>query len=400
MSRTTRGAAVCSAILTSAAPTNGIQDRVTKIAAVKQSTTPSVLDSVRALIPEIAAAAADVDRNRAVDPAVVRRLLDTGYFSLLRPQDSGSEGEPDDYLTATCELSAACVSTGWLAGWLALNSWGLSVRNERVQREIWGDEPRTLLCSSYAPTGRLEAVAGGFRLSGRWTRCTGARHASWLSAAALRVGPDGAAQDFMAVLVPQADYVIESTWNGLGLRGIGADDVVISGVFVPAHRAFSWLNFDPNVTARPLDRLPQPTLYTLAGTIPLLGAAQRVLGMRVPDSATPLDPVAMARADVELSVLQIRRNLADLMDCVRTGGYPDAQLVLRARRDQVMASERAVAAIRTVVHNPGNGADHLLLDRIWRDVQTAQRHVSSNVEQVLSVVGRYAMGLNVDDLIW
>ena len=308
-------------------------------------------------------------------------------------------GEPDDYLTATCELSAACMSTGWLAGWLALNSWGLSVRNEKVQQEIWGGAPRTLLCSSYAPTGRLESVDGGFWLSGRWTRCTGARHASWLSAAALRVGPDGGAQDFMAVLVPRADYVIESTWNGLGLRGISADDVVISGVFVPNHRAFSWLNYDPT-TAKPLDRLPQPTLYTLAGTIPLLGAAQRVLAMRVPDSATPSDPVAMAVADVELSVLQIRRNLADLMDCVRAGGYPETELVLRARRDQVMAAERAVGAIRTVVHNSGTDADHVVLERIWRDVQTAKQHVSSNVEQVLSVVGRFALGLNVDDLIW
>jgi 3-hydroxy-9,10-secoandrosta-1,3,5(10)-triene-9,17-dione monooxygenase len=292
------------------------------------------------------------------------------------------------------------MSTGWLAAWLALNSWGLTVRNDRVQQEIWGDEPRTLLCSSYAPTGRLEAVEGGFVLSGRWSRCTGAQHASWLSAAALRVGPDGAAQDFMAVLVPRADYVIESSWNGLGLRGISAEDTIISGAFVPEHRAFSWLNFDPNAATNPLDRLPQPTLYTLAGTLPLLGAAQRVLAQRMPDSATPLDPITMARADVELSVLQIRRNLGDLVNCVRAGGYPDAKLVLRARRDQVMASERAVEAVRTVMHNPGSGADDVLLERIWRDVQTAQRHVSSNVEQVLSVVGRFAMGLNVDDLIW
>lgn len=367
---------------------------------MKQSTTRSVLDSVRELIPEIAAAAADVDRQRAVDPEVIARLQDTGYFALLRPQGFESEGDPDDYLTATRELSSACMSTGWLAGWLAMNSWGLSVRNERVQQDIWGDEPRTLLCSSYAPTGRLESVDGGFLLSGRWARCTGARHATWLSAAALRVGSDGAAQDFMAVLVPQADYVIESTWNGLGLRGIGADDVVISGVFVPEHRAFSWLDFNPNAATKLLDRLPQPTVYTLAGTTPLLGAAQRVLAERVPDSSTPLDRIAMARADIELSMLQIRRNLADLTDRVRAGGYPDAELVLRARRDQVMASERAVAAIRTVVHDPGTHADQALLERIWRDVQTAQRHVSSNVEQVLSVAGRFAMGLNVDDLIW
>ena len=177
-------------------------------------------------------------------------------------------------------------------------------------------------------------------------------------------------------------------WDFGGLAQTTSSSPVYS---CPEHRSFSWMNFDP-MAAKPLDRLPQPTLYTLAGTIPLLGAAQRVLASRVPDSATPLDPVAMARADVDLSVLQIRRNLADLMDCVAAGGYPDADLVLRARRDQVMASERAVRADNHDRANPGSTRRPLLMERVWRDVQTARVHVSSNIEQVLSVVGSFASG--------
>jgi 3-hydroxy-9,10-secoandrosta-1,3,5(10)-triene-9,17-dione monooxygenase len=244
----------------------------------------------------------------------------------------------------------------------------------------------------------VSRVDGGFRLSGRWTRCTGAHHASWLSAAALRVGADGAAQDFVAVLVPRSDYVVEPTWNGLGLRGIGADDVVVTGAFVPDHRTFSWLHFDQNVSATPLDRLPQPTVFTLAGTMPLLGAAQRVVHTQASERA--LSPLAMAGSDIELSLLQIRRNVADLVECVHAGGHPDNDLVLRARRDQVMACERAVDAVRGIVHDPDRGTDMELLERVWRDVQTARKHVSSNVDQVLSVAGRFALGLDVDDLIW
>ena len=88
------------------------------------------------------------------------------------------------------------------------------------------------------------------------------------------------------------------------------------------------------------------------------------------------------------------------MDCVRAGGFPDAELMLRTRRDQVMASERAVRAITTMVQSQGQDADDVLVERVWRDVQTARMHVSSNVEQVLSVVGKFAVGLDVDDLIW
>jgi 3-hydroxy-9,10-secoandrosta-1,3,5(10)-triene-9,17-dione monooxygenase len=363
-------------------------------------TSTSVLEAVRALLPDIAAAAADVDRRGAVDSTVFARLQDTGYFSLLQPRAVGGLAvEPDDYLTATLELSAACTSTGWLASWLAVNSWGLSVRDERVLQDIWEDDSSALLCSSYAPTGRLERVEGGFRLSGRWTRCTGASHASWLSAAALRVGPDGGAQDFMAVLLPRADFVVEPTWNGLGLRGIGADDVVVSGVFVPEHRVFSWLTLDLDGVP-PLDRLPQPTLYTLAGTLPLLGAALSVVPPRAAQQRGPLAPTAMARSDIELSVRQIRRNVAALMDCVRAGGYPDAESMLRTRRDQVMASERALRAVGAIVQNPRTDVDQAVLERVWRDVHTARNHVSSNVAQVLSVVGRFALGLDVDHLIW
>lgn len=361
----------------------------------------SVLDAVRSLLPEIAAAATDVDRTGAVDPRVIKNLHDAGFFSLLQPKAFGGlEVQPDVYLTATRELSSACTSTGWLAGWLAVNSWGLSVRDHRVLTDIWGTDPRALLCSSYAPTGRLETVDGGYRLSGRWTRCTGAHHASWLSVAALLVGSDGAAQDFVAVLVPRDDYVIEPTWDGLGLRGIGADDVVVSGAFVPKHRAFSWLDYNIDASVPALDRLPQPTMYTLAGTMPLVGAAQRVLSEPSTDTTQPSDPIAVARSDIELSVLQIRRNITDLVECVRTGDRPDTALVLRNRRDQVMAADRAVRAVSTVVASPSADVDADLLDRVWRDMQTARMHVSSNVEQVLSVVGRFALGLEVDDLIW
>lgn len=185
-----------------------------------------------------------------------------------------------------------------------------------------------------------------------------------------------------------------------GLRGIGADDVVVSGVFVPEYRAFSWLDmkFDSNVVA--LDRLPQPTLYTLAGTIPVLGVAQRLLAGRTSEPAAALDALAMAATDVELSVLQIRRDIDDLMGCVGAGGFPDADLALRTRRDQVLASERAARAVGLIVADPGPDADEALLERVWRDVQTARMHVASKLEQVLAVAGRHTLGLNVDDLIW
>lgn len=358
-----------------------------------------VLSHVRALLPAIATAAADVDRNAAANPEHIAALQDCGFFAMLRPKSfGGAEVTPDEFLTATREISAACTSTGWLAGMLGVNSWHLALFDGQAQHDAWYADPRALVCASYAPTGRLERVDGGFRLSGRWSHCTGARYASWLIIGALVVGDDGAAEDFTVALVPQTDYVVEPTWNGLGLRGIGADEVVVSGAFVPAYRTFGWVTANQRLALSPLYRLPQPTLYTHTGTMPVLGAALGLLATHAPDVADPLSSVAMSRADVELSLLQIDRNLTELMDCARADSDPPTELMLRTRRDQVLAFDRALRAIQLFVQESRSHGDELV-ERLWRDAHTARMHVANDVERVLSVVGQSVFGLPVDDLI-
>lgn len=354
-----------------------------------------VLTAVRPLLPAIAAAADAVDRGGAVAPETVARLRDAGVFALLQPDDfGGRQADPDAYLGVVREISAACTSTGWLTAMLGVNAWHLALFDAAAQRDVWGGDPDALICSAYAPTGRLERAGDGYRLSGRWSRCAGVQHTSWLIAGALVVGADGAAEDFTTVLIPREHFAVEPTWNGLGLRGIGADDVVVSGASVPAHHCFGWVSDSQRGTLSPLYRLPQPTLYTHAGTAPLLGAAEGVVGER--ELTDPLGTLAMAAADLAVSWLQLRRNLADLAECARTGSVPDAELMLRARRDQVLAFERAMHAVGRCIER---GAADRRVERVWRDMQTARLHAANDVERVLAAVGQFAFGLPVDDLI-
>ena len=77
-----------------------------------------MLAAVRSLLPSIAAAAADVDRQGAVDPQVIASLHDAGYFAMLQPKPFGGlEAEPEDYLTATRKCRRrACPPAGWPDG--------------------------------------------------------------------------------------------------------------------------------------------------------------------------------------------------------------------------------------------------------------------------------------------
>ncbi|OBJ69878.1 acyl-CoA dehydrogenase family protein [Mycobacterium sp. 1274756.6] len=356
----------------------------------------SVRAAVQPVLPAIAAAAADIDRDAAVPDDLVAALAEAGMFTALQPTAfGGAQTDPDDFLGAVYDVAAACTSTGWLAAMLAVNAWHVALFDPQAQQDVWGDAPRALACASYAPTGRLEHVPGGFILAGRWARCSGVRHARWLVAGALVVGADGAAEDFTVALVPHTDYRIETTWDGLGLRGIGAEDVVVTGAFVPDYRTFGWVSGAQRPTLARLYRLPQPTLYTHAGTAPAVGAALGLLGSG-PARPHPLHPLAMAEAGLRLAVRQMSRNIAALAD--RAEPAPAPELMLRTRRDQVLAFERAMTAT-AAVRDELTGPDDERAHRVWRDILTARLHVANDVDRVLSTVGEAMVGLPVDDYI-
>lgn len=359
-------------------------------------TSDDVLTAVRPLLPTLEEAAAGVDRAGAVAAQSIDALRDTGVFAMLQPAAFGGlQAHPDDYLAVVRDVSAACSSTGWLTAMFAVNAWHLALFDRRAQHDVWGTDPRALLSASYAPTGRLERTRDGYRLSGRWSRCTGVDHAAWSIVGALIVDDGGAAEDFTVTLIPRSDYTVEKSWNGLGLRGIGAHDILAAGAFVPEYRTFGWVSGQQRGTLDQLYRLPQPTLYTHSGTAPAMGAAETVLAAHQPTA--PLSEFAMAQADLELSALQMQRNLAALMDCARTDSDPGAELMLRTRRDQVMAFARAMAAVRLVVerHEDTEGR----VERVWRDLQTAHLHVANDVDRVLTSVGQFELGLQVDEFM-
>lgn len=370
-----------------------------------------VLDEVRALLPALARDAADVEVNGAVDAAVLERLDKAGMFRMLRPvRYGGLEAEPVDYFRAVRLLSRACTATGWVASILAAHEWHLSLFDERAQDEVWGSGERALLASSYTPDGLLTPVRGGYRLSGRWRTSTGIHHAAWALLGTLLLGDDCEPVDFVITLVPAADYAVEESWDPTGLRGVAANSVVVTDAFVPDYRAFGWRERtrqqDPDTASElaPLYRVPYTTIHTHAVAVPIVGAAEGAHAALVADrpEAAAIPDVARALTDVHASWLQLNRNLRALMRHARSNTVPETELLVRARRDQVLAAERSVRAIGTFLDAAGPealGRRHPL-QRAWRDAQVAITNGANNVEDTMSVYGRWAYGLDIGDRWW
>ncbi|MFJ3144471.1 3-hydroxy-9,10-secoandrosta-1,3,5(10)-triene-9,17-dione monooxygenase oxygenase subunit [Streptomyces halstedii] len=381
-----------------------------------------VLDAVRALLPAIGERAAATDEDRRIPESTIGELAGAGVFRMLQPaRHGGLEHHPADFYRVVREISAVCCSTGWVASVLGVHPWQLGLFPRRAQDDVWGEDPDTRISSSYAPVGRLTPVDGGYELTGRWSFSSGCEHAGWALLGALVVGAEGRPVDFLTVLVPRRDYRIEDVWDVVGLRGTASNDILVDTVFVPAHRVLR--NYEQaqlrgpgqQVNQGPLYRLPFGTVFTSAITAPVIGAVSggyasyvSLMKERVRLSLgggrfaeDPFAQVAIARAasDIDATVLQMDRNLRELYELAEAGKDIPVELRLRARRDQVRGTERAVAAIDLLFKTAGGTSLRRgnPVERAWRDAHAGSVHVANDVERALAMYGRGAFGLTVED---
>ncbi|RSN63787.1 3-hydroxy-9,10-secoandrosta-1,3,5(10)-triene-9,17-dione monooxygenase oxygenase subunit [Actinomadura sp. WAC 06369] len=381
-----------------------------------------VLDAVRGLLPGIAERARTVDEKGRIPADTIRKLTDAGVFRLLQPaRYGGAEGDPVEFYAAVREISGACGSTGWVAAVLGVHSWHLGLFPDAAQREVWAAGPDTLIASSYAPIGRLTPVEDGFEISGRWAFSSGCEFASWVLLGGLVVGAEGRPVDFMTVLLPRADYEIRRVWDSMGLRGTASDDIVVERAFVPAHRAMR--NYDQarlrapgrKVNTGPLYRLPFGTVFTTTVSSSVIGMAagcyrsyvaqmrDRIRlslgGGRFVEDEFAQVAVARAASEIDAAVLQTERNMRDVHAHAVRGEEIPMELRLRARRDQVRGTERAIEAIDILFKTAGGNSlrrGHVI-ERAWRDAHAGSVHVANDVERALSMYGRGEFGLAIED---
>jgi 3-hydroxy-9,10-secoandrosta-1,3,5(10)-triene-9,17-dione monooxygenase len=380
----------------------------------------AVLGGVRDLLPVLRERAQETEDARVVPTESVKAIEETGFFRLLQPaRFGGHEAEPITFLTAVRLIASACGSTGWVASVLGVHAWQLALFPPLAQQEVWGDDPAARMSSSYAPTGRAEAVDGGHRLTGRWSFSSGCDHATWVLLGAIVLDDEGKPVDFRTFLLPVSDYEIDDVWDTVGLRGTGSNDIVVSGAFVPEHRSLSFTDVSRcacpghEVNTAPLYRLPYGSLFSYSITTPIIGMAtgaydahvayqrDRVRAAYVGQKAAedPFGQVRIAEAAAELDAawLAAERNMTELMELARAGEKIPVPLRLRVRRDQVRGTGQAIGAVDLLFENSGGRAlkTGTPIQRFWRDAHAGRVHAINDPERALSAFGRGEFGLEV-----
>jgi 3-hydroxy-9,10-secoandrosta-1,3,5(10)-triene-9,17-dione monooxygenase len=379
-----------------------------------------VISGVADLLPVLRERAQETEDARAVPADSVKALTEIGFFRLLQPaRFGGLEADPVTFLTAVRLIASACGSTGWVASVVGVHPWQLALFPLQAQEEVWGADTNTRMSSSYAPTGRAEPVAGGHRLTGRWSFSSGCDHATWVLLGAIVPDADGVPADFRTFLLPASDYAIDDVWDTVGLRGTGSNDIVVSDAFVPEHRSLSFNDVfrcvcpGQEANPAPLYRLPYGSLFSYAITTPIIGIAsgayeahvayqkERVRASYVGQKAWE-DPhsqvrVAEAAADLDSAWLALERNMAELMGHARAGEKIPLPLRLRVRRDQVRGTGQAINAVDRLFENSGGRALRrgTPIQRFWRDAHAGRVHAINDPERALTMFGRGEFGLRI-----
>jgi alkylation response protein AidB-like acyl-CoA dehydrogenase len=159
----------------------------TAIDRTERGTDDSVLGRVRALLPDIAARAADGEVARAVPPEIVAGLREAGVFRMALPKVWG--GEQLGLLQSAevvREVAEADGSTGWTVQ-VASMAWTFlrGLPRKTLEEEVFGGGADLMLRGAVAPKGRgrrwrmaTASVAGGHWPVVRSPR-TGCSRASW-----------------------------------------------------------------------------------------------------------------------------------------------------------------------------------------------------------------------------
>ncbi len=380
----------------------------------------TLISRARAMQPALRERVAETSRLRRVPDATIAEFQASGLYSMLRPKSwGGLEVHPNTFFDVQEIIAEACPSSAWVLGVVAVHSWQLALFDRKAQEEVWGDDPTTLISSSYAPTGKVTRVEGGFRVSGRWSFSSGCDHCQWVflgGFAPVESGPP----DMRTYLLPRSDYEIVDNWDTIALRGTGSKDIVVDDVFVPEHRTHRMTDgfkCDSPGNAEndaPLFRIPFGQIFVRSVSTTAIGIARGALasyreitatrvgagdGKKASQDPTAQEACARAASTLDQIALVRARNFDRMMGYAERGERIPIDERVAWRWDSSETVSRCVSLVDEMFTLAGGRAifsDHPMA-RYFLDVHGARAHFANRPETSARNLGGVMLGGKTKD---
>jgi alkylation response protein AidB-like acyl-CoA dehydrogenase len=367
------------------------------------------LAALHGLAPLIVQHRADFDRDRRLPDVVFNALADAGLFRLWLPRSlGGPELSPLDFMRVVEAAAALDGSVGWLVG----NGGGFSRVGGYLPASIageWFANPRAFIVSATGAVGSAQPVEGGYCVAGRWPFGSGASHGTHFMGLATVGDHQASDQPRMCCYFDRQQVAVHDTWHVSGLRATASSDWEVREAFVPAAAVHAFIGHSP-VEPGLLYRMPALAIFAWTVSVVPLGIVRGALDCfadmavnkeRLGTSALLRDremvQSMVGRAEALLGAARafLTESMTELMLATDIGGERLASARLRLRTAGVHAAEMAVRVADMIAAESGSSGifETGRLERAFRDVQAATKHVAMNPSIYLAA-GRAKLGLD------
>jgi resorcinol 4-hydroxylase (FADH2) len=382
-----------------------------------------IVEAAAKLVPHLREKAVETERNRRMSSATNQLFHEAGIYRLMQPaRYGGYEYGFTALLDVISELGRGCASSAWAGSLGAIHQWLLALFPAQAQEDVWGANPRALMCGSYAPVTMAEEVEGGYKVQGKWRFASNVDNSDW-AVIGVQFPPKekGGTPGAGFLVVPRSDWTIEDDWHVAGQAGTGSKTVVIDKpTFVPGHRKLAFGEAGSGqppgaaVNSNPIYRIPFLSAIPLCLVAPLLGNAQGAIdcfldlagtrvtrggvggaGNKVSQFPQVQSRLADAAAAVDAARLVLDRDTSAVEQIAFEGKTIPVDKRIRSRRGHAYAAKLSAGAINDLLMSIG--ASGMALDqpmqRIWRDGTMIAQHITLNWDAVSTMVGQHMLGL-------
>lgn len=371
-----------------------------------------LVDRARSLAPQIAKRAEQSESERVPHDDSIQDLIDAELLQTLVPKRwGGHESTLNAHSQIISAISAADMSTGWIAAFYLGHNWIATKWPEKAQAEVFADRPFALIPVTTSPTMKAKVVPGGWELSGRSPYGSGIVQADWVGLGGVVEGTE----EMRLFLLPAQDVIMDDVWWMSGMSGTGSNDIVVEQQFVPQHRSVLSEVVDVGKTdgsqmhANPLYQLPlkpflwNETMCVFAGG--LRGAAtafEEIIRKRVMRIGRAVvrehqhTHVLLGEAQIKtLMVEALTRDLIqDTMACLAADRF-ELEDRLRFKASVSYIAEHSRIAVQEMISHAGTSSFHMKepLQRFYRDISMLSTHEFFSWDVGRELWGRHRLGM-------
>lgn len=359
--------------------------------------------------------AAMVEKLRRLPRENVAAIEESDLIGLIIPKERGGYGIDSWVWVADVvgEVGRVCGASGWCFDLLIHHHWVLGMFPGEAQDLVYKTDKRAKIGTSFMPTGRATPTPGGFRITGEWQYSSGINDSDWAILSAILPSDKGLPEIRFALFGP-GEFNVKDTWNAMGLKGSGSNNVLVRDVFVREEHTLPMVDFasgqapGTKVNNGAIFRQPGFTAFSFGILCPMLAIARGALDgfiaiNRNRSAALDRAPILQiinaqrtageAAAEIDAAYL-IAKDNDEKLRMGLPGGEADAHAI---RRNFTLASRLALRAVDRLYEITGARGimEEQAVQRFWRDAHAAGHHVAWGLERTYVETGAYLLGVPV-----